>query len=104
MTTFLNKLSEDEIKSIAIKLRRGVFFASPVFDGAAEQDIKTALGLAGLPLSGQAILFDGRSGDAFEHEVTVGVMDMLKLYLLVDDKIHARSIGPYSLIPPLPTA
>jgi len=95
---FLSKLSDDEIKSIAIKLRRGVFFASPVFDGAAEQDIKTALGLAGLPLSGQAILFDGRSGDAFEHEVTVGVMYMLKLHHLVDDKIHARSIGPYSLV------
>src|SRR5205085_471055 len=81
-----------------IKLRRGVFFGSPVFDGAEEADIKTALGLAGLPLSGQAILFDGRSGDAFEHEVTVGVMYMLKLHHLVDDKIHARSIGPYSLV------
>jgi DNA-directed RNA polymerase subunit beta len=98
LALFLGKLSDDEIKSIAVKLRRGVFFASPVFDGAAEQDIKTALGLAGLPLSGQAILFDGRSGDAFEHEVTVGVMYMLKLHHLVDDKIHARSIGPYSLV------
>jgi len=97
-TQFMGKLSDDEIKSVAVKLRRGVFFASPVFDGAAEQDIKTALGLAGLPLSGQAILFDGRSGDAFEHEVTVGVMYMLKLHHLVDDKIHARSIGPYSLV------
>jgi DNA-directed RNA polymerase subunit beta len=95
---FFNKLSDDEIKSIATKLRRGVFFASPVFDGAAEQDIKTALGLAGLPSSGQAILFDGRSGEAFEHEVTVGIMYMLKLHHLVDDKIHARSIGPYSLV------
>ena len=98
LAQFLGKLSDDEIRSIAVKLRRGVFFASPVFDGAAEQDIKTALGLAGLPSSGQAILFDGRSGDAFEHEVTVGVMYMLKLHHLVDDKIHARSIGPYSLV------
>jgi DNA-directed RNA polymerase subunit beta len=95
---FFGKLSEDEIRSIAHKLRRGVFFASPVFDGAEENDIKTSLGLAGLPSSGQAILFDGRSGDAFEHEVTVGVMYMLKLHHLVDDKIHARSIGPYSLV------
>jgi DNA-directed RNA polymerase subunit beta len=98
MAQFLSKLSEDEIRSIAHKMRRGVFFGSPVFDGAAEADIKTALGLAGLPLSGQAILFDGRTGDAFEHEVTVGVMYMLKLHHLVDDKIHARSIGPYSLV------
>jgi DNA-directed RNA polymerase subunit beta len=98
MTQFLGKLSEDEIKSIAHKMRRGVFFGSPVFDGASEGDIKMALGLAGLPSSGQAILFDGRSGDAFEHEVTVGVMYMLKLHHLVDDKIHARSIGPYSLV------
>ena len=98
MAQFLGKLSDDEVKSIASKLRRGVFFGSPVFDGAAEGDIKTALGLAGLPSSGQAILFDGRSGDAFEHEVTVGVMYMLKLHHLVDDKIHARSIGPYSLV------
>ena len=59
---------------------------------------ETSLGLAGLPSSGQAILFDGRSGDAFEHEVTVGIMYMLKLHHLVDDKIHARSIGPYSLV------
>jgi DNA-directed RNA polymerase subunit beta len=98
MKQFMAKLTDDEIKSIATKLRRGVFFASPVFDGAAEADIKTALGLAGLPSSGQAILFDGRSGDAFEHEVTVGIMYMLKLHHLVDDKIHARSIGPYSLV------
>jgi DNA-directed RNA polymerase subunit beta len=98
MAQFLGKLTDDEVRSIAHKMRRGVFFGSPVFDGAAEADIKTALGLAGLPLSGQAILFDGRSGDAFEHEVTVGVMYMLKLHHLVDDKIHARSIGPYSLV------
>ena len=80
MTTFLNKLSEDEIKSIAFKLRRGVFFGSPVFDGAEEADIKNALGIAGLPGTGQAIMFDGRTGDAFDNEVTVGVMYMLKLH------------------------
>ena len=72
--------------------------ASPVFDGAAEADIKGALDIAGLPSSGQAILFDGRTGDAFDQNVTVGIMYMLKLHHLVDDKIHARSIGPYSLV------
>jgi DNA-directed RNA polymerase subunit beta len=69
-----------------------------VFDGAPEQAIKKALTLSGVADSGQAILFDGRTGDAFEQEVTVGVMYMLKLHHLVDDKIHARSIGPYSLV------
>jgi DNA-directed RNA polymerase subunit beta len=69
-----------------------------VFDGAHESDIKGALDLAGLPSSGQAILFDGRTGDAFDQNVTVGIMYMLKLHHLVDDKIHARSIGPYSLV------
>jgi DNA-directed RNA polymerase subunit beta len=72
--------------------------ASPVFDGAHESDIKGALELANLPRSGQTILFDGRTGDAFEQDVTVGVMYVLKLHHLVDDKIHARSIGPYSLV------
>src|SRR5690606_41127272 len=69
-----------------------------VFDGAPEADIKSALTLAGLPDSGQAVLFDGRTGEAFDQEVTVGVMYVLKLHHLVDDKIHARSIGPYSLV------
>ena len=72
--------------------------ATPVFDGASETDIKGAFELASLPSSGQAILFDGRTGDAFDQEVTVGIMYMLKLHHLVDDKIHARSIGPYSLV------
>jgi len=75
-----------------------VFVASPVFDGASEADIKGSLGLASLPSSGQAILFDGRTGEAFDQNVTVGIMYMLKLHHLVDDKIHARSIGPYSLV------
>jgi len=69
-----------------------------VFDGALETEVKKFLGKAGLPNSGQAILFDGRTGEAFEEDVTVGIMYMLKLHHLVDDKIHARSIGPYSLV------
>jgi len=79
-------------------VRSGVFVATPVFDGAEEVEIKTALDMAGLPRSGQAVLFDGRSGDPFDSDVTVGVMYVLKLHHLVDDKIHARSIGPYSLV------
>ncbi|RYG20350.1 DNA-directed RNA polymerase subunit beta, partial [bacterium] len=98
LTTFLKKLDDDEIRAVASKLRRGVSFSSPVFDGAPESAIKDALSVASLPRSGQAVLFDGRTGDAFDQEVTVGVMYMLKLHHLVDDKIHARSIGPYSLV------
>ncbi len=95
---WLTKLSDDEIKKVAFKLRNGVHYASPVFDGAPERSIKDALAISGLPESGQAVLFDGRTGEAFDQEVTVGVMYMLKLHHLVDDKIHARSIGPYSLV------
>ncbi|MCC6645076.1 MAG: DNA-directed RNA polymerase subunit beta, partial [Polyangiaceae bacterium] len=95
---FVEKLSDDEVKDLARKMRRGVFFGTPVFDGAHEEDIKDALKVAGLPSSGQTVLFDGRTGEAFDNEVTVGVMYMLKLHHLVDDKIHARSIGPYSLV------
>ena len=73
-------------------------WATPVFDGAHESDIKDALELAGLAASGQTILFDGRTGEPFDQDVTVGIMYMLKLHHLVDDKIHARSIGPYSLV------
>jgi DNA-directed RNA polymerase subunit beta len=94
----IGKLSDDDVRSLAFKLRRGVHYASPVFDGAQESQIKTTLALAGLPTSGQTVLFDGRTGEAFDQEVTVGVMYMLKLHHLVDDKIHARSIGPYSLV------
>ena len=83
---------------MAGKLKRGVHYAWPVFDGAPEQAIKDSLAIAGLPTSGQAVLFDGRTGEAFDQDVTVGVMYMLKLHHLVDDKIHARSIGPYSLV------
>jgi DNA-directed RNA polymerase subunit beta len=80
------------------KVHEGCHIATPVFDGAAETDIHKMLRLAGLPENGQRVLFDGRTGDAFDHDVTVGVMYILKLHHLVDDKIHARSIGPYSLV------
>ena len=94
----LGKMTDDDVRAVAKKLVRGVHYASPVFDGAPETAIKNALRISGLPESGQAILFDGRTGEAFDQEVTVGVMYMLKLHHLVDDKIHARSIGPYSLV------
>ncbi|MEX1366177.1 MAG: DNA-directed RNA polymerase subunit beta, partial [Nannocystaceae bacterium] len=96
--SFIDSLTDDDVIRFADKLRRGVHMATPVFDGAFETEVKETLGKAGLPDSGQAILFDGRSGDAFEENVTVGIMYMLKLHHLVDDKIHARSIGPYSLV------
>lgn len=95
---FVRGLDEQEVFSLARKLKRGVFFGTPVFDGANEEQIKRALASAGLQGSGQQIVFDGRTGDPFDQEVTVGVMYMLKLHHLVDDKIHARSIGPYSLV------
>ncbi|HEY3497955.1 MAG TPA: DNA-directed RNA polymerase subunit beta, partial [Polyangiaceae bacterium] len=91
-------LPDDEVLRLATKLRRGLFFASPVFDGAEESTIKGMLETAGREQSGQAILFDGRTGEPFQQDVTVGVMYVLKLHHLVDDKIHARSIGPYSLV------
>ena len=91
-------LGEDDLKRFARKIFKGVHMATPVFDGAKEVEIKEALALAHLPSYAQATLFDGKSGEAFDHEVTVGVMYMLKLHHLVDDKIHARSIGPYSLV------
>ena len=98
MAGFFDELEEPDVKGFVKKVRRGVFMGSPVFDGAHESDIKGALALADLPSTGQTILFDGRTGDAFDQNVTVGVMYMLKLHHLVDDKIHARSIGPYSLV------
>jgi len=94
----LQSLKEHDVREFAQRLQEGVFFASPVFDGAPESSIKNMLDLAGLPLSGQTVLFDGRTGEAFENDVTIGVMYILKLHHLVDDKIHARSIGPYSLV------
>ena len=98
LAKWLTKLTDDDVKAVARKLTKGIHYASPVFDGAPETAIKNALRISGLPESGQAILFDGRTGEAFDQEVTVGVMYMLKLHHLVDDKIHARSIGPYSLV------
>jgi len=94
----LDSLSDEEIVELAGNLRGGVPMATPVFDGAKETEIKDMLELAGLPRSGQATLIDGRTGDEFERPVTVGYMHMLKLNHLVDDKMHARSTGPYSLV------
>jgi DNA-directed RNA polymerase subunit beta len=90
--------SDEEVETIAPTLVNGVFSGSPVFDGAREHEIKTLLERAGLPTSGKTTLHDGMTGDKFEQPVTVGYIYMLKLSHLVDDKIHARSIGPYSLI------
>src|SRR4030088_3591579 len=94
----LDQLPEKEILTLAKKLIKGVHFASPVFDGAREVEILSQLEHANLPRSCQMILFDGRTGEAFDQDVTVGIMYMLKLHHLVDEKIHARSIGPYSLV------
>jgi len=94
----LGDFSDAEIGELAGNLRRGVPMATPVFDGAAESDIKGLLALAEVPLSGQTWLYDGRTGERFDREVTVGYMYMLKLNHLVDDKMHARSTGPYSLV------
>ncbi len=94
----LPSLNDDELTALAGNLREGVPFATPVFDGATEMEIKDMLELAGLPRSGQILLYDGRSGEAFDRPVTVGFMHMLKLHHLVDDKMHARSTGPYSLV------
>ncbi|WP_166209164.1 DNA-directed RNA polymerase subunit beta [Cognatiluteimonas telluris] len=94
----LKQFSDDELLALARNLTDGVPMATPVFDGAAESEIKLMLELADLPTSGQTMLHDGRTGEAFERPVTVGYMHMLKLNHLVDDKMHARSTGPYSLV------
>ena len=94
----LKSFSDDEILELANNLRSGVPMATPVFDGIKEEDIKSLLKMADLPESGQIQLFDGRTGDAFDRDITVGYMHMLKLNHLVDDKMHARSTGPYSLV------
>ena len=94
----LSKLSDEEIIELAENLKEGIPMATPVFDGADEQEIKALLKLADLPESGQTRLIDGRSGEYFERPTTVGYMYMLKLNHLVDDKMHARSTGPYSLV------
>jgi DNA-directed RNA polymerase subunit beta len=94
----VKKLSDDDLGRLVKKLKKGVHMATPVFDGAKESEIRDLLELGGRDRSGQSILFDGRTGEPFDHDVTVGTMYMLKLHHLVDDKIHARSIGPYSLV------
>jgi DNA-directed RNA polymerase subunit beta len=94
----IKSLGENELIELGGNLRHGVPIATPVFDGAKEADIEKMLDLAGLEHSGQVTLFDGRTGETFDRKVTVGYIYMLKLHHLVDDKIHARSIGPYSLV------
>jgi DNA-directed RNA polymerase subunit beta len=94
----LESFNDEEILQLADNLRKGVPMATPVFDGAVEEEIKHMLRLAGLPESGQTTLYNGRTGDAFDRQVTVGYMYILKLNHLVDDKMHARSTGPYSLV------
>ena len=91
-------MNEDQLIELSENLKKGIPIATPVFDGASMSDIEGMLERAGLDSSGQVVLVDGRSGEPFERKVTVGYIYMLKLHHLVDDKIHARSIGPYSLV------
>jgi DNA-directed RNA polymerase subunit beta len=98
IVTVLDALPDGEVAEMAKSWKHGLQLATPVFDGASEDEIKDLLRLAGVQDNGQTVLFDGRTGDAFHEDVTVGIMYMLKLHHLVDDKIHARSIGPYSLV------
>ena len=95
---FKANIKDEELASLAENLRGGVPIATPVFDGAREKDIVEMLEMAGFDSSGQVTLFDGRTGEPFDRKVTVGYKYVLKLHHLVDDKIHARSIGPYSLV------
>jgi DNA-directed RNA polymerase subunit beta len=94
----INIADEGSLKKMLNKVKEGVHIATPVFDGAKEGDVKELLEMANLPQSGQMTLYDGRTGETFDNPVTVGVMYMLKLHHLVEEKIHARSIGPYSLV------
>ncbi len=94
----IEKMSDDEVIKFSSLYRRGLHTATPVFDGASEQEIVDLIEMAGCHPSGQSILYDGRTGERFDKAVTVGIMYMLKLHHLVDDKLHARSIGPYSLV------
>jgi len=95
---FVDGATADELRRFVRKLKRGISLATPVFDGANEADIRGMLKMADLPENGQTVLFDGRTGEPFDQEITVGIIYMLKLHHLVDNKIHARSIGPYSLV------
>jgi DNA-directed RNA polymerase subunit beta len=92
----IDEIPDKEVPKLAQKMVRGIFTASPVFDGAREEEIRGMLAHGSATM--QSTLFDGRTGEAFDHDVTVGIMYMLKLHHLVDEKIHARSIGPYSLV------
>ena len=94
----LDKLTKTEFKDLCENLQNGIPIATPVFDGAKEKDVTNMLELAKLPKSGQTTLWDGRTGEKFDRDVTVGIIYMLKLHHLVEDKIHARSTGPYSLV------
>ncbi len=94
----IDEATDEEVLEIARGMKNGVHVSVPVFDGASEEEVKAYMDMAGVPRVGQTILFDGKTGEPYDHEVTVGSMYMLKLHHLVDDKIHARSIGPYSLV------
>jgi DNA-directed RNA polymerase subunit beta len=94
----IDGLTDEEVMDIAVRLKDGIPMASPVFDGASEGEIKSMLRVSLLPEDGKIVLFDGRTGEPFDQKVTVGVMYMLKLHHLVEEKIHARAIGPYSLV------
>ncbi len=95
---FIRDLSDEELIDRGRLLMDGVPMASPVFDGAEEDEIQNCLEEAGLSVTGQATLYDGRTGIPFDQKITVGIMYIMKLHHLVDDKLHARSIGPYSLV------
>jgi DNA-directed RNA polymerase subunit beta len=95
---FVDGSTDEEITRFTQRIRKGISIATPVFDGADEKEITDMLRFANLPEKGQTVLFDGRTGEPFEQEITVGIIYMLKLHHLVDNKIHARSIGPYSLV------
>ena len=94
----IESLSNDEFKDLCNNIQNGIPISTPVFDGAKEQDVTKMLELSNLPKSGQTLLWDGRTGEKFDRPVTVGTIYMLKLHHLVEDKIHARSTGPYSLV------
>jgi DNA-directed RNA polymerase subunit beta len=97
-TAAIEAMDEDQVQALAAHYREGVHMATPVFDGAKEPELKALLTEAGWATSAQTTLYDGHTGEAFKEQITVGTMYMLKLHHLVDDKIHARSIGPYSLV------
>ena len=94
----IDGMNDNDLKEFAGRYKAGVFMKTPVFDGAKEAEIKELLTEAGLSITGLTTLYDGRTGEAFNEKIAVGTMYMLKLHHLVDDKIHARSIGPYSLV------